>query len=249
MYGESLDGTLDDAASDFWVRFLTEGGQIWKYANGKWPPDNFTPNMDSREVVQAFEWLREELQWAPPGASGYGQVEATDAFITQDIAQMSAWWFQGGKSQDPSVSKVVGKVGFAINPGKDRGRCIIGGWGAGVSRYSKHIPAAFLTIQWLKSPEIEKRQQIGGYFTPGLRQTYLDPEVVAAAPYLPVQLESMDRGESHHINFTTVSFELLTHIVEEGRACISGDKDPEDAANALQERWIKSLQREGYKVD
>ncbi|MBS7649708.1 extracellular solute-binding protein [Candidatus Bathyarchaeota archaeon] len=249
IYGIVFDGTLDDAASDFWVRFLTEGGQIWKYADGKWPPDNFTPNLDSKEAVQALEYLVEEIKWAPPGVLGYGQVEASDAFITKDIAQASFWFAYGGKSMDPKVSKIVDKVGFAVNPGKRPGRGILGGWGAGVSRYSKHKPAAFLTIEYLLSEEVNKKQVLEGYMSPARAKLYHDPDITGTRPYVPIQLATLEASESHHINFTTVSFELLTHIVEEGTACLSGAKDPETAANAIQERWITSLKREGYKVD
>jgi multiple sugar transport system substrate-binding protein len=248
-YGIVFDGTLDDAASDFWVRFLTEGGQIWKYADGTWPPDNFTPNMDSKEAINALQMLKEELKWAPPGTLGYGQVEATDAFVTQDIAQQSAWFFQGGKTMDPAVSKIVGKVGFTVNPGKYPGRGILGGWGAGVSRYSKRKEAAFLTIQYLMSKDVNKRQVMEGFLSPARAELYNDPDIVATRPYVPVQLETLNNSVSHHINFTTVSFELLTHIVEEGRDCLTGKKDPEAAAQAIQERWSASLKREGYKVD
>lgn len=251
-YGCSLDGTMDDAVSDYWARFLTEGGQIWKYApdtGATWPPDNFTPNMDSKESVNALAMMKEQLKWAPPGAVGYGQVEATDAFVTQDIALMSAWFFQGGKTMDPTVSKITDKVGFAVNPGKNPGRCILGGWGAGVSRYSKHKEAAFLTIQYLASEQINRRQVLAGFLSPCRSKLYNDPDIVSTRPYVPIQLETLNASVSHHINFTTVSFELLTHIQEEGTACLAGKKDPEAAAAAIQQRWIATLKREGYKVD
>jgi multiple sugar transport system substrate-binding protein len=250
MYGTTLNGKLDSA--DFWAYFLSHGGNIWKYSD-TWPPVNFTPNLDSPETINALNEVKKQLKWAPPGALGYGQVEYTDSFITQDIAQAPAcWFFMGGKCLDKSISKVADKTGFGITPGnipENAGRVILGGWGAGVSRYSKLTKAAFLTIEYLVSEAINKKQVLSGFMSPVRTDLYSDPELLSSQPYVAMQGETLKSAVSHHFNFLTNSFDFITITQEEGTAAITGKKTPEQAAKDIQSRLLDDIKRSGYKTD
>jgi multiple sugar transport system substrate-binding protein len=251
MYGTTINGKMDSA--DFWAYFLSHGGQVWKYADGTWPPDNFTPNLDSQETVNALNELKQQVKWSPPGALGYGQVEHTDSFITQDIAQAPAcWFFMGGKCLDRSISKVADKTGFGLTPGnipENAGRVILGGWGAGVSRYSKHTEAAFLTIEYVTSEAINKKQVLSGFMSPVRTDLYSDSDLLSSQPYVAMQGETLKRCVSHHFNFLTNSFDFITITQEEATSAITGKKTPEQAAKDIQTRLVDTIKRAGYKVD
>ncbi len=83
-----------------------------------------------------------------------------DRFPAGQMFMAVAWPSLGQFAEDPEVSKIAGKVGFAKLPGaRHDGKLIratphVVGWSLTVSRYGKSPEAAYLIAQWLNSPSV-----------------------------------------------------------------------------------------------
>ncbi len=110
--------------------------------------------VNSSWAVEALEYYIKLLKYAPPGALTYTWDEAGAAMQEGLIAQGPFWGDWALSMFDPSVSKVVDKIGFAAFPrlsknpeAKTMNGCA-SGWG--INADSKHKEAAWLFAQWTK---------------------------------------------------------------------------------------------------
>jgi multiple sugar transport system substrate-binding protein len=120
---------------------------------------------DGPEAIEATKLYQRLLtKPAPPGVSGFNWMESMAAF-TQGRAAM---WLDGvgwaPPLEDPSASRVVGKVGYALVPKGPKGEySATYGDGIGVTQASKNKEAAYLYCQWAVSKALGGRLlQIGG---------------------------------------------------------------------------------------
>ena len=120
---------------------------------------------DGPEAIEATKLYQRLLtKPAPPGVSGFNWMESMAAF-TQGRAAM---WLDGvgwaPPLEDPSASRVVGKVGYSLVPKGPKGAySATYGDGIGVAQASKNKEAAYLYCQWAVSKASGGRLlQIGG---------------------------------------------------------------------------------------
>jgi len=84
---------------------------------GKWFDEKWEPQFNGKEGVAALNKYVELLQnYAPPGAANYGWVEIQNGLLDGHIAMVIDVEFMGLLSEDPKISKVVGKMGHTYIP-------------------------------------------------------------------------------------------------------------------------------------
>jgi multiple sugar transport system substrate-binding protein len=108
---------------------------------------------DGPEAVEATKLYQRLLtKSAPPGVAGFNWMESMASF-TQG---RSAMWIDGigwaPPLEDPSASRIVGKVGYTVVPAGPKGQfSSTYGDGIGIAAASPNKEAAYLLCQWVVS--------------------------------------------------------------------------------------------------
>src|SRR5580692_684971 len=145
IYGFTGRG-LRNANMTLWTNFFLNYGGEFLDAKG-----NILT--DGPEAIAATEMYdRLMTKTAPPGVAGFNWMESMASF-TQG---RSAMWLDGvgwaPPLEDPSASRVVGKVGYAMVPAGPKGQySATYGDGIGIAAASPNKEAAYLLCQWAVS--------------------------------------------------------------------------------------------------
>ena len=130
---------------------------------GKIFDDEWNPVINSPEAVKAAEFMRHVVQTGPTGIETFGFGEASAAFLQGDAALYLDTLKIAAMSRNPSLSKVDGKVGFALHPTDVRCGSETGGFAVGIPANSQNQEAAFLLIQYLTNKHGDQRMvELGG---------------------------------------------------------------------------------------
>jgi multiple sugar transport system substrate-binding protein len=137
---------LRNANMTLWTNFFLNYGGEFLDAKG-----NILT--DGREAIEATKLYQRLLtKVAPPGVAGFNWMESMAAF-TQGRAAM---WIDGvgwaPPLEDPTASRIAGKVGYTLVPGGPKGQfSATYGDGIGVAQACPNKEAAYLLCQWLVS--------------------------------------------------------------------------------------------------
>jgi multiple sugar transport system substrate-binding protein len=132
-------------------------------AGGQWfDPDTMKATLNSEAGVKVLTDMVTLTKSMPPGVQKWGFMEILSAWMDGKVATIITWppigrWSAGVGLATEQLSwvppsKVVGKVGYAPEPG---GRSMLAGnFALGVSPTSKNKECAYLFIQWMNSPDV-----------------------------------------------------------------------------------------------
>jgi multiple sugar transport system substrate-binding protein len=135
-----------------------------------------TDTPDAIDAAKLYQRLMTKA--APPGVAGFNWAECQSAFLQGRIGM----WFDGvgfaPPLEDPDKSRVVGKVGYGINPrGPKVQAAATTGDGIGVPAASPNKEAAYLYCQWAVSKVMGARLLQTGSGVPFRNSVLNDPEV------------------------------------------------------------------------
>ena len=158
LFGWAWAGSrLSDFISvDFCPLMWSSGGQLWDEVN--WKAQGFINGARSVEALQFMSDMMLKDRSVDP-ASGIWTIDERLAAILQGKTAMALNWAPlfGGIADDPNVSSVVGKIGFAPSPAGPAGRyAMFGSQGSGINAFSVNKSAAWEYLQWLFSFETAK---------------------------------------------------------------------------------------------
>lgn len=185
VYGYVMRAAQGNAAvADFMPIFWAFGGEMFD-ASGK-------PTVNSPQGIEALQFMLELGKYSPPGYASFNADEV-GAHLLQGTAAMSINWpVWISRFNDPSASRVIGKVEFTTLPGVNKpGQAEIGNWLIAIPRDSKNAEAAMDFLLWATSAEQMKRSAQRGN-PPTRRSLFEDPELLAANPAYPAQLRSLE---------------------------------------------------------
>jgi len=130
---------------------------------GKIFDDQWNPVINSAEAVEAAQVLREVAQTGPAGIPTFGFGEAAASFLQGESAMHLDTLKIAAMSRDPKLSKIDGKVGYALHPTGTRCGSETGGFAAGIPANSQNKEAAFLFLQYITSKAGDQRMvELGG---------------------------------------------------------------------------------------
>ena len=130
---------------------------------GKIFDDEWNPVVNSPEAVEAAQVMREITQTGPKGIPTFGFGEASAAFLQGDAALYLDTLKIAAMSRNPKLSKVDGKVGFALHPVGSRCGSETGGFAMGIPANAPNKEAAFLFLQYMTSKSGDQRMvELGG---------------------------------------------------------------------------------------
>jgi multiple sugar transport system substrate-binding protein len=163
---------LRNANMALWTNFYLNYGGEFLDAKG----NILTDGPEAIEATKLYQTLLTKA--APPGVSGFNWMESMASF-TQG---RSAMWIDASgwapPLEDPSASRVVGKVGYTVVPAGPKGQySATYGDGIGIAAASKNKEAAYLLCQWAVSKTQGTRLLQAGGGVPFRNSVLDDPEV------------------------------------------------------------------------
>jgi multiple sugar transport system substrate-binding protein len=173
IYGWTARG-LKNANTPVWTSFM----QGWEV-----PPVDDQNKLHTTDpaAIDAAKYYQELMaNYAPAGVSGFNWNECQTTF-SQGTAAM---WFDGigfaPPLEDPSKSKVVGKVGYGLQPAGPVARHSgMFGDGLGIAAKTKNQGPAYLYCQWATNKKNQARMLAAGAGSPARESAYSDPEALA----------------------------------------------------------------------
>ncbi|MED1472288.1 ABC transporter substrate-binding protein [Bacillus salipaludis] len=137
---------------------------------------------------QAIKGLKKLVEIAksdavPGNVTTFTEIESDQAFIEGQTVFLRNWPYEYASANDKTKSKIADKVGVAPLPAGDKGSAAaLGGWMAGINKYSKHPKEAWEFLKFMAGAEGQKIDAIYGGHAPTITKLYQDPEVLKANP-------------------------------------------------------------------
>jgi multiple sugar transport system substrate-binding protein len=148
--GDSYEGLT----CDFMEYLASAGGKVVNSSYSK-------AELDSPAAIKAVSFMRSLITSgaSPAAVTTYQEPQAMAVFDAGNAAFLRNWDYAWSNSQNPSDSKVVGKVGVAPLPtfagNSYPGYSNIGGWNLYINPHSKHLGADLTFIKWMSSTEAQ----------------------------------------------------------------------------------------------
>ena len=155
-YGIALRG-MQGSGQNYYIY-----SSLFNEFGGVWFNKKMEPQVNSEAGIKALTYYVDILQkYGSPGVSGWNWDSIVAAMQQEKIAQFIDNSSYGPLLQDPTKSRVVGKVGFARWPKGPTGVRCAGLWNWGLPINTDVDPrkkiAAWLFIQWATSKETQYR--------------------------------------------------------------------------------------------
>ncbi len=144
--------------------------------------------LDRPPAIAALEFLRRcrsEERISPPGVTSLKEDESRRLFQDGRAVFLRNWPYAFRLAQAPD-SPVRGKIGVGLMvhaPGSSGGAAL-GGWGFGISRFSRRPRLAAEFVRHAVSLESQRLLCRDTGYAPALAAAYSDPELLAANPLL-----------------------------------------------------------------
>ena len=136
---------------NMWTEYLFSWG-------GCWLDENWDPMIDSSEAIESFEFYHSLEKFASPDIVDYHFPECLAAFAAGKAGMWLDMSVGQSSLEDPSFSKVVGKVGYAPCPvGKAGIKGFGWTWLIGIPSAAKNKEAAWYFLQWATSKEVFRK--------------------------------------------------------------------------------------------
>jgi multiple sugar transport system substrate-binding protein len=182
FYGTSIAGKRHDAMTCEWLNYA------WSFGGGVFDEDG-NLIINSPENRAALDYFVNLVPFCPPGVSNNTWDELTTQ-MQQGIVAMQIQWNDCAPSvEDPSSSKVAGKVGYTTIPVKVNPVAHYGAWTYFISADAPNPEAAWIFLQWVNTSEVQKKIALEGGF-PTLSSVFNDPELVVELPYWQASLDA-----------------------------------------------------------
>jgi len=150
-----------------------------------------------------------------------------------------------GQIDDPSKSKVVGKVGWAMHPMGTRRGSQTGGFGIGIPKNAEHKDAAFLLMQWLTSKKGDKLVALAGG-NPSRFSTHDDADVNAKFPHMKTFGEALQHADPDWRPIIPVWGKINADLGTTLSKVLTEDLDIQEALDGVAERTKAVMEEAGY---
>lgn len=243
FWGTCINGQRGAAVAQQWMAFYAAfGGKMVVEKNGR-----LTATFDSPLALHVTKWMKDLLQYCPPGTLNYAWDERWEQMAQGHIAELLAWSCRVFLAEDPTKSKVAGKIGYAIYPsaaGVKTGPGM-GGYSFAINRDvpQKRKDAAWEFIKWACSKEQAKKLLATQNSGANRYSSLNDPDLIAKYPNFPVIRQSFEITDYDYRTrlpvYNTISDALGIEIHE----YLLGEKSAEEALRNVQEAVSRELAR------
>ena len=207
--------------------------------------DQWKPIVNNEAGVAAANALKTIVDCGPEGATSFAFGEALSSFLQGKTAMYLDTTVIAGQIEDPSRSKVVGKVGWALHPMGVRRGSQTGGFGIAIPKNAQNKEAAFLLLQWLTSKKGDKLVAMAGG-NPSRFSTHADPEVNAKFPHMSVFGEALKHADPDWRPIIPVWGKINADIGTTLSKVLTEGLDIQEALDGVAERAAEILDDAGY---
>ncbi|MDE0210797.1 MAG: extracellular solute-binding protein, partial [Boseongicola sp.] len=225
------------ASHAFLLHLAPLGGRIFD--------DQWNPIVNNAAGVEAANALKTIVDCGPEGAASFGFGEALGSFLNGDTAMFLDTTVVAGQINDPSKSKVVGKVGWALHPMGVRRGSQTGGFGIGIPSNAENKEAAFLLMQWLTSKKGDKLVALAGG-NPSRFSTHADPDVNAKFPHMATFGEALKHADPDWRPIIPVWGKINADLGTTLSKVLTEGLDVQEALDGVAERTRAVMEEAGY---
>ncbi len=238
VYGLAMRGASGHQATHAWLLHASPfGASVFD--------ENWEPAFTSPESIETLEFMKKMVEYGPPGTASFDQDGQFNAFLQGQTAMYIDASVITGLIGNPERSAITGKVGYALHPRARTGLSQTGGFGIAIPSNSQNPEAAFLLMQWLTSPEIERRAVLDG--APPVRySTVNDPEMQERFPEFKVLAEQLHYANPDWRPIIPEWGEINEMLGIAINQVLTGDKTPEQAMRDVEQPIRDVMQRAGY---
>ncbi len=233
---------------------------------GRWFDENWQPQLNSQEWHDAVSFYVDLLQkCGVPGAANNGFSESLTLMAQGQAAMWVDATVAAGFLTDPSQSKIVNDVGFAMAPHGpvEKGYHWLWSWAYAIPQTSQHQAEALQFLTWATSKDyINLVGQTYGWQTipPGTREsTYKNPDYLkAASAFANITLKSIETADPTDatrdpVPYVGVQFVGIpefqgfgTDVSQQISAAIAGQISVDDALTKSQDIVTRAMKDAGY---
>ena len=228
FYGTYIQGKQGLALWYEWLNLAYSfGGNILDSKHG-WEYGDIVVN-SPQNVAATTEYLK-LIAFSPPDTLHFGWGEAQSALQQGQVFMGLLWNDQAPFLEDPAVSKVAGKIGYARVP-SNSGESLsqLEGLTYLIPTESKHAPEAYRFLEFALSREVQIRQTLDGG-TSLRKSTYEDPSV-KRLPYTSAFLAAVPAGKGKPT--IPESPQITDAMVQRLSQIVRGEKMPRDGLDFL----------------
>lgn len=245
-------GQFRQPAYGIWMfeeRYRVLGGRFFD-------PETMKAQVNNAIGVQAYEGMRSDNAFMPPGVETWGFVEALSAFLAGDIAMTISWppfgrWAAGYGVDDEALSwvpksTIADKVGYALPPGGTPQ--LAAGFSLAVSSNSRNKEAAYLFIQWLNSEETSlQRVQLPYALRDPFRESHFtNPEYLGRWPDAPEYLRTLRAGaDTGLLDLSILQIDKYEEVLRQSMTRLWAGEDAQSILDDVAAQWDALTKRIG----
>lgn len=209
---------------------------------------NWKVSFNDAAGIKALKFLQAVVATGPAGITGFDQSESNAAFLQGQSAMYLDSTSLSGVVNNPSKSKIAGKVSWALHPMGTRRSSQSGGFGLAIPKNAKNPDAGFLLMQWLTSKTGDEAcTRAGG--VPIRNSTLADVDLVRQYPEFITFKEALKYANPDWRPiipmWDTINVQMLGVGISEA---LMGKKTAEIALNELVKPVTQLMRGAGYNV-
>ena len=205
-------------------------------------PVELSPNVVEVDNPQAVEGLGIERSMIEDGISpqevtGYREVQSQRTFFDGDAVFLRGWPSMYALAGGENAQVAADQVGIAQIPVATEGNqnySCLGGANMYMNSSSQNKNAAWEFIKFMTAPEQQRFRALEGSFLPTLEALYNDQEIVNQVPVIELAADVFEgslRARPSSPEYTQLSQRMAVRFND----CLSGELEPEETAEVLQE--------------
>lgn len=156
---------------------------LWSFG-GDIATDDLEPTVNTPEAVEAMEFFKETLQYAPDGALSYNGDDVTINFGSSDIGEMVQYSGYYPLVADPDQSQIADKFGVARVPVGDADVIHLAGWTIGIPADAPNKDCAWVFLEMALGKDNAANFLESGAAAIGRTSIITDPAMLEKFPYL-----------------------------------------------------------------
>ena len=228
-FGYLLPGKKIEAIVDEWLEFIWgDGGNIGKPG---------ALNVNGSTQVSSLQFMQDliyKTKVAPPGTNTYAPNDILALFQQGTAPFMRNWTYAYALANDPSKSKVAGKVDVVptLATTGNSGHGCTGGWVLGINANSQNKDEAWTFIDYMLSQSTQKSMALNAGLISSRPDVVSDAAVQAKNPYFAKLNTILNTGFNRPAltNYNQFTTPLQAAI----NSVLSNQGTPADALNGVQ---------------
>jgi multiple sugar transport system substrate-binding protein len=187
LYGWSARGVKGNPIVQTYLPLLSSYG-------GKFANDDWSPGFAGPEGVAALERLFSFIPYMPSSVAEFDTDQEVQVMLEGKCTALTEYTGLVHRVDDPSSSKVVGKIDMAATPAQETSGPAIGTFICGVASGAKNTPGAVKFLEWFTSSRVQTEFAREGGSAAVTGSALHDPQAVKKYRWLPAIADAVNNS-------------------------------------------------------